>query len=190
MPKITKAADAYHHGDLRQALLAAAMTVVDSQGADAVSLAALARTLGVSQAAPYRHFADRDALLVAVAAEGFRAFSAALSQAQAAGPADEALSRMCHAYVAFGLQRPGLYRLMFASPVLASASVSDDLKAVAGGSFAQLVAAVGAQADPERRALKIWVGLHGVVMLASQNLLGGPTTAPTDLTQLVEDILA
>src|SRR5262245_24899834 len=64
-----KAGGAYHHGDLRQALLDAAYAQVDAEGADSLSLAGLAKSLGVSQPAPYRHFADRGALLAAVATQ-------------------------------------------------------------------------------------------------------------------------
>lgn len=181
-----KHANAYHHGDLRQALLSAALTAVESKGADTISLAALARALGVSQAAPYRHFPDRDALLVAVAAEGFKAFSAALAQAEAAGPEAGSLLRMCHTYVEFGLERSGLYRLMFASPVLASLAARDELTTIAKGSFGQLAAAAGS----ERRAMKIWVGLHGAVMLASLIVGGGPTATPCSMDELIADILA
>ena len=91
---------------------------VDRDGPDSLSLLQLAKSLGVSQPAPYRHFADRDALMAAVATEGFREFTAALKEAAGAGPAGGALSRMCQAYVEFGTRRQGIYRLMFASPIL------------------------------------------------------------------------
>lgn len=189
-----KAPDAYHHGDLRQALIDAALAKVDQVGPDAISLAALAKTLGVSQAAPYRHFPDRDALLAAVAAQGFKAFTAALTAAAAASSRRSALSRMGHAYVAFGLARPGLYRLMFASHILARAAAGDELKAVAKGSFDLLVNALPPSRIPQgrkRRALKIWVALHGVVMLANQNLLLDQPAGPgIGLDELVEDIIA
>lgn len=182
-----KPADAYHHGDLRRALLDAAMAAVEGEGAEAVSLAAIARTLGVSQAAPYRHFPDREALLASVAAEGFRMFDAALRGAAAEAAGRPVLFRMSRAYVTFGLARPGLYRLMFDSPLLARAREGDDLKSVALGSFALLVEAVGP--GGERRALRIWVALHGTVMLAARSLLGDQP-APVTLDALLEDILS
>lgn len=187
-----KPADAYHHGDLRQALLSAAVAKVDRDGADTLSLAAIARALGVSQAAPYRHFPDREALLAAVATEGFRMFSKALHDAAAAQSDSPPLSRMAHAYVAFGLARPGLYRLMFASHILSRAAQGDELKTAAQASFALLVEAVDPSAVPgqrEGRALKIWVGLHGLVMLTAYVLLADQPAAFT-LDQLIADILA
>ena len=70
-----KAQDTYHHGDLREALINTAFAMVEEIGADAVNFSALAKSLGVSQAAPYRHFADREALLTAVATKAFLHFN-------------------------------------------------------------------------------------------------------------------
>jgi AcrR family transcriptional regulator len=180
----------YHHGDLRQALLDAALAAVDRDGADAVSLAALARALKVSQAAPYRHFADRETLLASVAAEGFRLFCAALRAAQGGRARQAPLIRMCHAYLDFGRDRPGLYRLMFASRLLAVAPKDGELALVAAESFGLLVAALplDAAARRERMATKIWVALHGTVMLAGEGLLG-ERPAENTLDALVEDIV-
>ena len=69
-----KALNAYHHGDLRDALVQAALHQVELGGPEAISISALAKTLGVSQPAPYKHFADRETLLTAVTAEAFRQF--------------------------------------------------------------------------------------------------------------------
>ncbi len=161
----------YHHGDLRQALIAAAAAAVDKAGAETVSLAGLARALGVSQAAPFRHFADRDTLLRAVAEEGFTAFTAALAAA-GASTGKRRLHDMCRAYVAFALARPGLYRLMFASAVLVQAPANSVLLRVAEGSFQLLVNAIpGPAARRPPKALRIWAGLHGVAMLSQQGLL-------------------
>src|SRR5919107_731159 len=76
----------YHHGDLRQALLDAALELLRAEGAAALTLRAVARAAGVSQAAPYRHFADRGALVAAVAEEGFERLGAAMMGAMAADP--------------------------------------------------------------------------------------------------------
>jgi AcrR family transcriptional regulator len=185
-----KLGGAYHHGDLRQALLDAALAEVERNGPEAVSLAALARALGVSQAAPYRHFTDRDALLAAVAMEGFRAFVETLRASLAAASSQPALSRICQAYVAFGLARPGLYRLMFDSQILSRPTPGDELLGLSLESFRLLVETLPAQGEEmrRRRALRIWAGLHGVVMLAARDLLGGPMPLP--LEDLVEDIAA
>src|SRR3954453_23925317 len=75
-----KPLNAYHHGDLRDALVQAALRQAEQGGPEAISITALAKQLGVSQPAPYRHFADREALLAAVTAEAFRQFSAMLRE--------------------------------------------------------------------------------------------------------------
>src|ERR1700756_282314 len=76
-----KSLNAYHHGDLRDALVQAALREAEQGGPEAISIKALAKKLGVSQPAPYRHFADREALLQAVTAEAFRQFNAVLAEA-------------------------------------------------------------------------------------------------------------
>jgi AcrR family transcriptional regulator len=173
-----------------------AMVALDDVAPDAINIAAMAKQLGVSQAAPYRHFADRDALLAAVALEGFKLFSEALVQGMA-GHATEVtgqsgLSRIAHAYTAFGLHRPGLYRLMFATNLLCGPPAATELRAAAGLSFNLLVAALGPQGTPAQRnarAVRIWVGLHGVVMLAAQGLLEGGPSAGLSIEALVVSLL-
>jgi AcrR family transcriptional regulator len=109
----------YHHGDLANALVTAALKQIEKDGAEAVSLRELAQSLDVSRAAPYRHFEDRDALLAAVAARGFEDL-VALYDAALAGPGDgrARLYALSRAYFDFATQRPGLYRLMFESDFL------------------------------------------------------------------------
>ncbi|MES2625259.1 MAG: TetR/AcrR family transcriptional regulator [Pseudomonadota bacterium] len=190
--KTAKNIQPYHHGDLRQALLDAAFASIEANGHESISLAALAKSLGVSQAAPYRHFPDRNALLAAVALGSFREFTEHLRNAADKGKKGTRLSRMAHAYVAFGTARPGIYRLMFASPVLTQAADDDELKITANQSFTLLVDAIEGEANPakrKRKATHIWVALHGVVMLVSQNLLSGRAGDKEQL-DLVEAIIA
>src|SRR5437016_7879863 len=95
----------YHHGNLRTALLRAAGERLEKQGITALSLREAARRVGVSHNAPYRHFADRETLLAALAAQGFDELAAAV----ASGPP----ARMGEAYVSFALEHPQRFRLMF-----------------------------------------------------------------------------
>src|SRR5512138_3056489 len=109
-----KPAGRYHHGELRRALLDAAAAVVERDGVGALSLRDLARRLGVSHAAPAHHFADRTALLVELAADGYARFGAAL--AEAARREREPFERLLavgRAYVRFALDHPGRFRVMF-----------------------------------------------------------------------------
>src|SRR6185437_16137973 len=79
-PKSATPKAAYHHGDLRRALIAAARAILEEDGLPALSLRAVARRAGVSQAAPYHHFPDKDALLAALGAEGFDALDRAMRE--------------------------------------------------------------------------------------------------------------
>jgi AcrR family transcriptional regulator len=187
-----KPLNSYHHGDLRDALVAAALQEAERGGPEAISLKALAKKLGVSQPAPYRHFADREALLEAVTAEAFRQFGATLREAIGKPSKQSKLSRFAQATLAFGLRRNGIYRLMFASRTMACASKGSELHKAAMETFALLLEALEAPAIGfvrERQALKIWAALHGVVMLAEQGLLSGQI-AHVSREELVEDFVA
>jgi AcrR family transcriptional regulator len=103
----------YHHGDLRRALLRAAVTILERDGLAALSLRAVAREAGVSPAAPYHHFKDKNELLKAVGAEGFARLKAALIEAFAANGGDAAGADLGVAYVEFAQANPALYRVMW-----------------------------------------------------------------------------
>src|ERR1700704_1672494 len=126
-----KPPDTYHHGDLRDALVQAALQEAEQGGPEAISIKALAKKLGVSQPAPYRHFSDREALLASVTAEAFRQFSATLREAISKPSRRSKLSRFAQATLSFGLRRNGIYRLMFASRTMACASTGSDLHVAA-----------------------------------------------------------
>ncbi len=105
---------AYHHGDLRESLLDAARDQLEAEGAAALSLRKLGRELGVTPGAPYRHFEDKDALLAALAAEGYRELRASMmSEQEGVADPEERLRRAGTGYVAFAIANPGLFRLMF-----------------------------------------------------------------------------
>jgi AcrR family transcriptional regulator len=188
---LRKPLKSYHHGDLRDALVQAALQEAELGGPEAVSISGLAKKLGVSQPAPYKHFADREALLAAVTAEAFRQFMATLRAAIAKPSKRSKLSRFVHAAVDFGLRRHGIYHLMFATRIIASAPKSSELHGVVMETFGLLLEALETPAVGflrERSALKIWATLHGVVMLAEQGLLTGEV-AQLSRDQLVEEIV-
>ena len=188
-----KPANTYHHGDLRDALIKAALREAEQGGAEAISIKALAKQLGVSQPAPYRHFVDRDALLTAVTAEAFRQLSALLREAMAKPSRQSKLSRLAQATLDFGLRRNGIYRLMFASRTVSCAAQGSELHAATRETFALVIEAQ--EEAPavgylrERQALKIWAALHGVVMLAEQGLFTGEAAHATR-EELVEDFVS
>jgi AcrR family transcriptional regulator len=181
----------YHHGDLREALIQAALQEVELGGPEAISIKALAKQLGVSQPAPYRHFADRDALLQAVTAEAFRQFNVMMRDVIEGPGKGSKLSRFAQASLAFGLQRHGIYRLMFASRTMACAPKGSELHTAAMETLALLIESFEAPAVGllrERQALKIWAGLHGIVMLAEQGLLTGEA-GQISIEELADEIV-
>lgn len=105
----------YHHGNLRQALMQGAVKCIREHGAENLSLRALAREVGVSQAAPYRHFEDKVSLLSALASDGFERLGKAMREAFElhADDAEKALGEVGLTYLKFALQHPETYRLMF-----------------------------------------------------------------------------
>ncbi len=188
---VRKAVNTYHHGDLRDALVQAAFQEAERGGPEAVNISALAKKLGVSQPAPYRHFADREALLEAVTAEAFRQFNVVLRDLVDRPSKQSKLSRFAQATLAFGLQRNGIYRLMFASRTMACAAKGGELHKAAMETLALLIESLEVPAVGllrERQAMKIWASLHGVVMLAEQGLLTGEVGGASR-EELVEDIV-
>jgi len=186
-----KPVNTYHHGDLREAMVRAALAEAERGGPETISIKALAKKLGVSQPAPYRHFADREALLQAVTAEAFRQFNTIMRGAIDKPSKRSKLSRFAQAALDFGLRRNGIYRLMFASRTMACAAADSELHIAAHETFALLVESFEAPAVGllrEQHALQIWAALHGVVMLAEQGLLTGQ---PAKITreQLIDNIV-
>lgn len=185
----------YHHGDLRSALVEVAMTAVSENGPEAVSLRGLAVELGVSTAAPYRHFRDRRALLDEVAARGFRDLAAAYAKAQAAAPdARVALRETARAYLSLAFARPGLFKLMFASDILGAGAPASLLTpaAEAWAGLYRAVAAIDPAADEvtaKRRAIAGWSTLHGFIVLVQGGRLKGFMTEPLSEADLLEAVL-
>jgi AcrR family transcriptional regulator len=109
---------AYHHHDLRAALVETAMAMLDNEGPEQLSLRVLTQRLHVSHAAVYRHFSSKEALLVQVAIGGFQRLIRSLERAgREGGDARTVMVRCSMAYVRFGLRHSGLYDLMF-SPIV------------------------------------------------------------------------
>ncbi|MGH7043915.1 MAG: TetR/AcrR family transcriptional regulator [Acetobacteraceae bacterium] len=153
----------YHHGDLPAVILAEAARLVAERGAEGVSLRELARSAGVSHAAPAHHFTDRRGLFTALAAQGFRLLAEALTDARGRF-ADAAL-----AYVRFALDHPGHYQVMFNKSLLDTADAElAAAETAAGAELSRGVASLrdpNAQADPAAAQLAAWSLVHGFSML-------------------------
>jgi AcrR family transcriptional regulator len=154
---------AYHHGDLRAALVEAGMKHLESGGEADISLRQLAREVGVSATAVYRHFPDKRALLAALAAEGFTLLGQAQRQAsEAAGGGSEGFAATGRAYVRFALAHPALFRLTFTHAGIGAASGLGDDDA---SRMLQDYAAQFGGANAQALALQAWSVAHGLAML-------------------------
>jgi AcrR family transcriptional regulator len=168
----------YHHGNLRNALLEQAARTVRQQGADELSLRDLARQVGVSHSAPRRHFPDRQALLEALAEDGFARLGAELQHAvETAGPSFAArLRATASAYVRFATDDAALLELMFASK---HQTQSDALHESAERAFSVMLeliregqaAGVLEQGEPERVGTLLFATVQGLAALVTSGML-------------------
>ncbi len=178
---------AYHHGDLRTALVETAARMAAESGPTSVTLREVARRAGVSQAAPYHHFADKAALLAAVAEEGFRLFDAHQAEALANAPDDavERLAALGVSYLRFALASPHYFHVMF-RPSLVACTRSPEFDTVAGRTFQRLLAATAearracgrVDTDPYPAALAMWAIPHGLAGLALEQAATQRMTPP------------
>ncbi|WP_281647122.1 TetR/AcrR family transcriptional regulator [Parendozoicomonas sp. Alg238-R29] len=182
----------YHHGNLRQALLAVAFEHLKKTGPEKLSLRALAREIGVSQTAPYRHFPNKNLLFVAMAVEGFKKLEQRIREtSQAHDDASEALLSGAEHYIAFAQENPALYRLMFGSalnewrkpefmhgapPAAFAALVEVMEKAISQGSITD-------EYPAWFLAKNCWAQIHGHAMMAIDGMLdkGAPEGMEFDL---------
>jgi AcrR family transcriptional regulator len=164
----------YHHGNLKEALVRAALELIAQKGPAGFTFAEAARWAGVSPAAPYRHFRDRDELLADVARRGFEQFEIALSRAWDDGRPDPftAFDRVGKAYLQFAKDQPAYYSAMFEAGIAPDSST--ELREAGERAFAvlrtateHLVATMPAQRRPPvlMMALHIWAMSHGIASL-------------------------
>lgn len=160
----------YHHGNLKEEVLEAGLAMLEEGGAAAVNIREAARRIGVSSAAVFRHFANREAILVAMATRGFEELASELRQARHSD--GDPVKAMGVAYVAFALRHRGLFRLMFGSGLL-NQDRNADLQVAAATAFSQLDDAAGSGAGRNRdEAIARWARVHGLAHLALDGLLG------------------
>jgi AcrR family transcriptional regulator len=170
----------YHHGDLGAACIGAALELLEEGGATALSLRAVARRAGVSPAAPYRHYADREALVSAVAVVGYRELAERLAAAHPAPSNPDQLADVAVAYVRFASERPALFRIMFGElcdrdndeRVAATAAVTLYLQ--------EIVARCFPDSDPAALAPAIWALVHGLAFLHLDGKLDAADPAIVD----------
>jgi AcrR family transcriptional regulator len=148
----------YHHGDLRRALISEGTAMLAETGPAALSLREVARRLGVSHNAPYRHFATREALLAAIAASGFDELAEATDKAAAD------MKARGLAYIAFALEHPAVFRLMFSD--LIDRAAFPELAVAATNGLERAAGAIGAAYGDEPEAvMAAWSFVHGLAQL-------------------------
>jgi len=197
----------YHHGDLREALVQAAVSLITAEGAEGFSLRRVANLLGVSQSALYSHFRDKDDLFAAVAAVGFERLHQRLQEmlaqcpAQVPGERDIAHRRaaaLVRGYVGFALAEPAMFGLMFRTPrgglgryPLLSAASADCLALIQSSLVRCAQPSAASGADPQQAELRAaagWAQVHGLAELLRSQWLE-PRLLPATLLDRLADLL-
>ncbi len=189
---MAETARTWRRGELRAALVEEAATMVAEGGTASLTMRAIGSRLDVSRAAPYRHFPDRAALLVAVAVEGFRRLNRRLgvSDADEMQANAEQLRRMGERYVRFALEHPAHYRLMYGKEALERQD-QPELREVAGALLERLVEVIRAHqqrgeiadGDPRMQAYVAWSAVHGLASLLVERQID-PGVEVDDLVRL------
>lgn len=186
----------YHHGNLREALVEEALSLIEEEGVERLTLRAVARRVGVTHAAPYRHFADKTAMIGGVAEKGFRLLTDHLTRTLDAAPSPVArLQALGRGYVTFALEHPAYFRLMF-GPEAADKSRDPRLDEAAKAAFALVPKTIAAAqedgfvrpGDPLELAIGLWAVGHGVAVLLVDGAI--PEGAETDPMTLTDRVMA
>lgn len=162
-----KARAVYHHSDLHLALREAALAILEKDGVSELSLRAIARRVGVSHAAPYRHYPNHEALLVELALEGFQELRADIGIA-AATPNQKVdrITGIGGAYMRFAARNPALAKIMF-GPQIPNRDKHPELSEAAEAIGAE----IGKALDDHALGLAVWSAVHGLVMLTLDNII-------------------
>lgn len=192
-----KAKNTYHHGDLRNSLIAAAEPLLALKGVTALSLREVAKAAGVSHAAPYRHFRDKTALIEALAAEGFHRLRGGCEKAQTKYPTDprRQFVEAGMAYLFFAIEKPSIVHLMFGG-VISLKDCGAELKHAADAAFESLVHIVGngqkagiyQKADVVDLTLTAWSTVYGLSLMITAGLLRTRTKSRAQVKKLGEAV--
>jgi len=195
-----KRSDAYQHGDLRRALVQAGLKMLEEGGVDGLSLRGAAELAGVSHAAPYRHFRDKDQLVAAVAEEGFRLLTGHM-RAEIARRGGDVLSRLdaaAEGYVAFAVAHPSTFRTIFGGAVCGEDEQPPPGLKEAGEEAYRVLRDLIVEGiergrlraeEPDHLALAAWSTVHGLGMLIIEGQVAGARGDPTQRRALTEMVV-
>ncbi len=196
-----KRADTYQHGDLRRALVQAGLKLLADGGVDGLSLRGAAQLAGVSHAAPYRHFQDKDALVAAVAEEGFRLLTRHMRDEIAATGTTDILGRLrasATGYVSFAVAHPATFRTIFGGAVCAEGEEQPASLREAGAEAYHVLRDLVAEGvargrlragDPDELSLAAWSLVHGLSMLLIEGQLPGAREKPGHVRAVTESLV-
>lgn len=185
----------YHHGDLNKSLLESASLIIKAQGVESLSMRKLADTVGVSRTAPYHHFKDKNALLCAIAEQGFCEQEKILRDLRREkNTAEEGFKKYVHAYVEYALQHNETYDLMYGRTLWKAGNPSDSLKAASKQTFKAWIDWVEELQEqnilpnsntPLRIGQTTWASLHGLARL----FIDGIYLDKGDLSDMIEQMI-
>ena len=185
----------YHHGDLKNALIEAGIGILAKEGIGALSLRRVARRAGVSHAAPYAHFVDKQALVAAISTEGYQRLYERISQAVQEFQGDPArqLSEVVWAYVQFALNSPEHFKITF-SGLLEKEKDYPEFVEISKKSFGLVLKVVSKSqeagvlkpGDSELLAVSIWSGMHGFVSLLLENQIPSSLLKRFEIRQMLD----
>lgn len=183
-------ASSYHHGDLEQAVLDAAADLLEMDGVAGISVRKIAKQIGVSHQAPYKHFASRDEILVALREKGFARLTEVINDARDKHPRSARLQLQAAgmAYVDQAERFPGMYELMFGGSIRRD-DVNTRLGEIASPSFQALAVIINGSPLPlSKRAVErsrvFWACMHGIADLRLSGFLNQPDTNAVDMVKL------
>lgn len=189
----------YHHGDLKNALIDAGISILKQEGVRGLSLRSAAQKAGVSHSAPYAHFKDKQALIAAISTRGLQQFYEMVSHIAAShqGNPGEQLYEVAWAYTKFAMTDTGLFKIIFSSIIEREHDYPDFVE-ISHRNFGLIVeviennqkAGILKQGDSELIALSVWSMVHGFISLVLEKQIPSSILKQTDLRTLLRNVLS
>ena len=188
----------YHHGDLKNALIKAGVKILAKEGVSGLSLRKVAKQAGVSHAAPYSHFADKQALIAAISTEGFKQLYKQIASAREAYSQKPSalLLETARAYIQFAMNEPDRFKLMFSSVIEKEKEYPEFVEA-SYENFQQLVSVVETcqqagllkPGPSDLMAVSVWSSVHGMIMLIIEGQVSHTVLDKHDIDDILKNTL-